>query len=281
MSLAASAYAVMKLDSTNYMTWAEMIFTHLCTHDLQKFIDNTEPQPNGTVASEVKTFNVRKAQAYCFIQSNIPAEFHNLLPKTRCPATAWANIKKRFCQTTSIAMFSLHRQLYNMKCGEDDHLPTFINNMHRIISRIREAGQTIHEDQLVFMLLHALPPSYTHVVTTILHRQGTRTWESVTQDLQLESDRRSAERASEALAETTSLLAHARINDGRTAENPSGKLPETTCYFCGYPGHRQFDCRSFKKAREQKLSKCKFKPNNKNFHFLIHIQLKISEVQPE
>ena len=70
---------------------------------------------------------------------------------------------------------SLQRQLWNIKCSEEDDLRLHLDRVQDLYARLSEMGALISSDEFMDITLSSLPPSYEAVmnaVTTSLEECG-------------------------------------------------------------------------------------------------------------
>ncbi|KAG9450482.1 hypothetical protein H6P81_010447 [Aristolochia fimbriata] len=143
----------------------------------------------------------------------------------------------------------LKNQLYSARMAEGANLLDYINKFNNIVTRLLSIEVNLEEDDKVLIFLNSLPPSFEHLVVTILYGKETLDMDEVTSTLLSNELRKSpnlnsngeglfAKQASKDRGRSKEW-GHDYRDKSRSKSKGKGKI---WCHFCKQEGHIKRQC---------------------------------------
>ncbi len=251
-----------KLDGTNWQQWSATLgalmwmngtHRHL-THSAPVHPDPANPDADIQVQWD-KEEEVIIGLLFLFVTTEVYSQIasDNVFPMVH---DKYLQLETLYGAVGSMATFNLWVSLANTKLQEG--LPFLPQLQHMLDTRntLGENGMVISDMQMSFILLDALPPSYSTIAGTILAAGPPSTLSPqdlinrfINEESHISSPRAALNKAAPFKSQCT------QSNPPRASSTPQGALSssaskDVTCFYCRKAGHKSPDCHKKKKDLE-------------------------------
>ena len=276
-----NALKFVKLNGTNYRTWAFNMRLYLESLDLFKYADGSAVAPTGTEDSNdgalQRAFNSRakKALAYICLAVEPEQQFH--ITNTMTAKEAWDSLKHQFARESILQKVPLRQQYYSLRFQSGGNMLAHINQLRSLHDQLKEMGSEINYEELAITLLPSLPEEFKPLLTVLdAVGEDNLSFEIVKGILLNDADRTvdtmNFRKADNTLSAKRLFTPHSRRgNHGRVSSsknntNKSDKVFNGTCHYCHEKGHFTRDC-------PRKISRISSTSSNfpKNFNSALYI----------
>jgi hypothetical protein len=174
-----------------------------------------------------------------------------MLTHTRDKATAalqWAALHTAFSPQTKTRRFNLYHQLITNSFPTSytpDTMQNYISHMATLKRQLSEMGQPLEDEWYAYLILKALPPSFSSV-KTVIEINDTYNYESIKAKLLEEWDTRAANGTFISTVQNTVPIMTA-MDKGKKEQKPT-----IVCNYCKKKNHKEEDC--YKKLRDERDS---------------------------
>src|SRR6266581_2716846 len=254
-----------KLDGTNWQQWSatlgalmRMNGTHChLTHAAPAHADPANPDTD-VVARWDKEEEVIISLLFLFVTT----EVYSQIASDNVFATVHAKYQQLevlYGAVGSMATFNLWVSLANTKLQEGTPFLPQLQHMLDVRNTLGENGMAISDMQMLFILLDALPPSYSTIAGTILAAgppSALSPQDLINRFINEESHISSLGAALNKAApfkssHTTTTQSHQpRAPSAPQGASSSSASKDVTCYYCKKAGHKSPDCHKKKKDLE-------------------------------
>ena len=95
----------------------------------------------------------------------------------------WQKLENLYMAKNLTNKLYVKQQLYGLHMEENIDLLEYLNKFNMLSTQLLNFGVKIGEEDKAILLLASLPPSYDHLVMTLLYRKETLAFEEVTRSL--------------------------------------------------------------------------------------------------
>jgi len=174
-------------DGSNWPWWRANLHTHFESKNLLKHIEGTVDRPpdpptfaKGHILTDDEEIKVDKAEerlekflareglVKSHILISVSESLALMLEKKRTAKETWDALVVEMTKKPKMVVTTVQRQLWNMKCSEDDDLREHLDKAQDLYSRLNEMGAQISEGEFLDILLASLPPSYEAVMNALI-----------------------------------------------------------------------------------------------------------------
>ena len=231
------------LDGSNYPLWASRITALLCMNGLKAHI--TEEVATGLEAAQIKDWETKQdmvlgvLEMYC--QKDIWTSVMDDAKFTSCKAK-WDELKRVYGGVGSMSSFNTWVALTSTALDEASPIQPQLQKLNDAHITLEQNDMKITDLQFSFILIKALPDSYTAVASTILASgEASALSPQKIQDRILNEEGRWA-------GTSASLNKIAPIK----RKGDKADKSKVTCFYCQKLGHKSNECRKKKKDAEEK-----------------------------
>ncbi len=251
-----------KLDGTNWQQWSATLGAlmrmngtrHHLTHATPAHADPANPDTD-VVAHWDKEEEVIISLLFLFITTEVYSQIasDNVFPTVH---SKYQQLEVLYGVVGSMATFNLWVSLANTKLQEGSPFLPQLQHMLDMRNTLGENGMAISDMQMSFILLDALPPSYSTIAGTILTvgpPPALSPQDLINRFINEESCISGPGAALNKAAPFKS--SHMQSNPPRASSTPPGASSSSaskdiTCYYCKKAGHKSPDCHKKKKDLE-------------------------------
>jgi gag-polypeptide of LTR copia-type/Integrase core domain/GAG-pre-integrase domain len=238
-----------QFDGSGWSTWSGILEAILTLHEAEDVLLLTTP-PSGVDQDEWDSIQRRtkaylrlyvKPDVYSLIASN--AEFPTFKHK-------WDKLKETYGGASgSTTIFNLWIQLTQARLDDAKPMAPQLAKINEARVALTNASMGITDTQYSLILLHALPPSYEVLASTILATGGPNTLKhsEIIARILNEEGRRSGPSGSSLNAARAAPI---KANGKKKKDHA-----DLTCHYCNKKGHIKPDCRKKKKDEAEKKKK--------------------------
>ncbi len=251
-----------KLDGTNWQQWSATLGAlmrmngtrrHL-THDTPAHADPANPDAD-VVARWDKEEEVLTGLLFLFVTSEVYSQIASDLVFAMVH-DKYQQLETLYGTVGSMATFNLWVSLANTKLQEGLPFLPQLQHMLDVRNTLGENGMVISDMQMSFILLDALPPSYSTIAGTILAAglpSALSPQDLINRFINEESHISGPGAALNKAAPFKSQ--HPQSNPPHASSTPQGASSssaskDVTCYYCKKAGHKSPDCHKKKKDLE-------------------------------
>ncbi|CAM6093651.1 unnamed protein product [Calypogeia fissa] len=217
-----------KLDGSIYPLWAFRMRQILQEKDVWQVVreaeDNVSDNEDGSddkddVADPLTRTQIKakKRKALFLLTSSILDIVISRYTSITDPAILWSELKHAYGANTIEQRRMLRRQLLTLRFLEGRSMPENFCILGALLSQLGAVGVSPANDELVDIVLDALPASWDVFRTMIVGRENTPTY------MQLENLALAEETKRKARLETTKEVLYANVNWGRGTFTPRGR----------------------------------------------------------
>ncbi|RWR84275.1 Retrovirus-related Pol polyprotein from transposon TNT 1-94 [Cinnamomum micranthum f. kanehirae] len=167
-----------KLDSTNFLLWKSLFCPILRSHQLEHFIDGSQPIPSREIISaDGKTtpnhaFFVwfeRDQTLLSWINATLSASALPYIVGKETAKDAWESLEHRYGSLSRSHVIELKKRLQHVKKGSST-MQEYLHQIKVISDQLATCGAPVSEDDLILYFLSGLPSVYRPFQTTIRTR---------------------------------------------------------------------------------------------------------------
>ena len=259
---------LLRTDGTDYATWRYTIIAALAAKDMDDVL-TTAPTKASSSSSNDKDVLAAQAKAVLKAKVAFQAIWMGLSDELKRQYVTvqigdayglWKAITRKFESKTEANKMMLAQRLDDCRMSDDEPFDGYLARMMDIATQIRAAGDPITDRRLMSRLLRGLPDRFEHtqeVVALQIEASGGAAWDfdrvcehirNVEEKHLLKKKQEDAADAAVNLAaeRTRALYSNGNGRGGRGGMNGGrgGGRPTNggSCFTCGVPGHRKFDC---------------------------------------
>lgn len=241
-----------KLTADNYTYWKPMMEDHLYCKDFHEPITQKD-KPEKKTATEWETEN-RKTVA--MIRKYIDRSLFEHVSTYTNAYELWTKLESLIQKKTPRNKAHLVRRLVKLEYSDGQNMIEHLNTFKGIVNQLTKTEMKIDDELQTLLLLSSLPESWDTLVVTLSNSapDGKLSMDSVT-DCLLNEESRRRERGL-----NNQFEANVIDNRGRSKNREKGGREKSrgrsktrtklSCYYCGKPGHRKFECRFFKRDQQ-------------------------------
>ncbi|KAL8120670.1 hypothetical protein AgCh_017739 [Apium graveolens] len=173
-----SLHQIIKLTSTNYISWKTQLEAKLLGYDLYKFIDGSFPAPPKTVTSDQTsspnpTYTTWFRQDKLIIGALVRTLSPSLVPLiSQCHTTheAWQTLTKTYANPSKGHLKQIKERLRNITKGNKS-ITEYMQEFKNCADQLASLGRPLESDDIVVRILEQLnDPDYENVVNAIYSR---------------------------------------------------------------------------------------------------------------
>jgi Reverse transcriptase (RNA-dependent DNA polymerase)/Integrase core domain/gag-polypeptide of LTR copia-type/GAG-pre-integrase domain len=236
--------AIETLDGSNWASWQSRIQALLRMNGLRNHVTSATPDPNDTEWAAKEEIILGVLEMYC--QKDVwnavsdPAKF------TTCH-TVWKEIKRLYGGIGAMSSFNTWVALTRTNLDESIPMLPQLQKLNDARVTLESNNMKVSDIQFCFILIQALPESWTHVASTILAigDPANLTAQIISDRIINEESRRSGASAS------LNKIAPIKKNGDKADKS------KIKCYYCQKNGHKSNECRKKKKDTEENETKGK------------------------
>lgn len=148
--------------SSNYRIWKIKMKHILLLADLWDIVDPAqESLPNNKMTPvNASIEESRKALATAILQSAVNHPTKKFISHIKQPRQCWLELQNHFAPNTVARKFYLYRRLVSLKMKEGEPFDRFFDKFLALKCDLEDIGKLFEDEDLVFMILHALPRSW-------------------------------------------------------------------------------------------------------------------------
>ena len=152
-------------------------------------------------------------------------------------------LKDHYLGTSKPRILSLYTELTSLKMGSGETVTEYMLRAETAASRLKQAEETISDQLLIAMVLKGLPESYKAFSTIMCNTNDKLEFSKFKISLRSYEENEAAR------------AAHNVTSDDVYSLTSDDVYSLITCYSCGKPGHRKFQCTNKPKSEFGKSSK--------------------------
>ena len=238
--------AIETLDGSNWPTWASRITALLRMNGLKNFI--TEENPNPSDEDKTKDWDAKQDMVLGVLEMYCQKDVWTLVAddsKFKSCKTKWDEIKRVYGGVGSMSSFNTWVALTGTALDEASPIQPQFQKMNDARITLENNDMKITDLQFCFILIKALPDSYTAVALTILAtgEPSDLSPQKIQDRILNEEGRRSG--------------ASASLNKIAPIKRKGDKADKSKvkCHYCQKLGHKANECRKKKRDAEEKEKK--------------------------
>jgi len=246
MSSSLTLSSIPQFDGSNYAIWSAGLKAYLAYLGIDDFITTSITSPTDPTELAKHEANAKKASS--IVMLSIKSSLWHLFGSKEEPKDRFDILKAKYEKAGALTAFSYFQKLFNTKFSEGESMRTQLEELDRLRDEANTARITLSDQHFSFLILGALPPSYSTLFTTLLS----------TADLSKISpsdvSSRIIDEYTRQIADPTSVSAMHSSSSSSKHKTPRF---EGNCNYCTKKGHKADVCRKKKadgKAKEKKTN---------------------------
>ena len=165
---------LLKLDSSNYISWLTQINPILHTHELMGFVDGSEPCPPKTIANaegkatpnlEYHTWNKKDQYLLSVITGSLSEKVLATVYGLNTSQQAWIALATKFASRSKSRISSLKKQLQSLSQGPKSYAD-YLQSAKLLVDQLNATENPKPEEEIITSILYGLNSSFTHFITT-------------------------------------------------------------------------------------------------------------------
>ena len=172
-----SAMDKLPTDGSKWRLWQATMKSFFESKNLIKHIEGTaaRPLPPPTFAAthtitdeenvcmeraeeKMEWFLAREGLVKSQVIMSVSEPLALMLQKKNMTQEVWDALVDEMTKKPKVVVTSLQRQLWNIKCSEEDDLRLHLDRAQDLYARLREMGASISSDEFMDIILSSLPP---------------------------------------------------------------------------------------------------------------------------
>ena len=275
----------------NFRAWKYRVMLILEEHDLEGFIENEVPEPEGDEAKARHKKSLIKAKR--IIADSIKDHLIPHVSSLKTPKEMFDALSRLYEGKNINRKMTLRAQLKEVKMQDSESIQSYFTRVSQLKEQIEAIGDSVEEAELVMTTMNGLPRPWDPFIKGICSRRKltkfSRLWEDCTQE-----EARLEAREEKLGQENQALTVQARKGKGKVEDRPKRRFqkhqkkgkktnPNVRCFACEKLGHISRDCplvQEVKKnegnkrhhanvAEDEGPSQKKEKTNNSDMIFLV------------
>ena len=233
------------LDGSNWSAWSSLAHAILRLNNARHHLTEASRPPNDPVWDVAEEKLLGMMQIYTRKDVWLSVADDSKFPSVK---TKWEELKRVYGGVGAMSTFNSWMSLTSTKLDENAPFHPQIQKLNDTRRLLEDNNMTITDLQYCFILLKALPDSYSTVASTILAASAPDklTPKMLTDRFENEEGRRVA-------SDPTSLNKIAPVQKSGDKSDKS----KVKCYYCQKPGHKRNVCRKKKRDEEAEDGKDK------------------------
>ena len=230
----------------NFSLWKVQVKDILIQQGLHKALKGPTGKPADMKDEDWENLDL---QACSTIRLCLEKEImYNVMRETSA-VSLWEKLETLYMAKSLTSKLYLKRQLYSFRMKEGVTINEHLCEFNKITIDLLNAGVIVNEEDKTLLFLCSLPPTYEHLVITLLHGKDTVKFDDVTSTLLSDEYRKKdVERPAEGLFVRGKTKERKFGSKFRSKSRPRGDLE---CFWCHEKGHMKRDCLKYK-ASEKK-----------------------------
>ena len=256
---------LVKLDGTNWQAFNSTLVALMRMNGCRRHLTHADPahaDPTAPDANVVALWERQEEVIIGLLALYTTSEVYTQIASdTVFPSVhdKYQHLESLYGMVGSMATFNAWVGLVNTKLQEGSPFRPQLQAMLEARNTLAENGMTFSDMQMCFILLDALPPSYSTVAGAILAQGAPAAL--VPQDLinRFLNEESRLNGPSGTLTKVAPVK-NSSNNKGKqrqahkpqqsSSSTPQGSSSEVTCYYCQRPGHKKPDCQKMKRDQE-------------------------------
>ncbi|KAK3010279.1 hypothetical protein RJ639_011887 [Escallonia herrerae] len=229
--------------SNDFSLWRKKMHAVLIQQGLLKALKGKQGLPD-TMYSDVKEDMLERAHSVLLL-----CLANNVLRKVSQKTTAaglWLKLESLYMMKSLTNCMYLKQRLYTLRMKESPSISDHLDEYNKVILDLKNVDIKIKDEDKGFLLMCSLPPSYEHLVTTLLYGKDSIFMEEVddvinSQELRKKVSKNKREEHDDGLMARGLSTDHVGSkNKGRLRSQ--SKARKLKCYHCHKKGHYRKDC---------------------------------------
>jgi hypothetical protein len=249
----SSTYNIIKLNGTNYRSWAQQLEWILDEKDLWELVKGEETKPVVAIVEERSTSGSRTAaddnklvawtkkskKARAIIGSSVTADVMVHLEGLESPVEMWQTLADLYNPKTRTTLLQTVRQFMTVTM-EDDDMEKHLTKVKRLKRQVEEQGEKIADTVYNGILLNSIPDTY-NVTVSILESQDNLTPEIIINRL-MEAWRKPNVEDSGKMKMALLTNRNSQSKGGKTSSPTGTTSSSVKCRHCKKKGHKEDKC---------------------------------------
>lgn len=262
-----SISGMIKLTSSNYSMWKSRMEDILYCKDLYKPIEE-ENKPENKTEDAWKLDN-RKAVG--LIRQHIDQSIFQHVANDTNAYKLWKKLESMYERKTALNKATLVRRLVRLLYKEGKNMAEHMNEFQGIVNQLTNVSMTIEDEVQALLLLSSLPDSWETLVISLSNSapNGKLTLDMVKDSLFNEEARRKEFASTNNQTEAHIVESRGRpiFRSSQSQDKSRGRSKSKkrfTCFYCHKAGHKQSECRIWKRDMRSKNDKSSDNEDKKN-----------------
>jgi len=238
----------------NFSLWQRRMKDIMIQQGVSKALDGKTKKPAEMTDSVWDDLDAKAASS---IRLNLGDEvIHNVLDSETAEAI-WKKLEGLYMRKNLTNKLYVKKQLYGLQMKEGTNLLEHLNSYNMLNSQLVGFGVTLDEEDKAILLLASLPPSYDHLVTTVMYGKETLSLDEVTSTLLSHEKMRRDDNVD---ADQGLFVSKPQSSRGRSKSKGKGgsnrersqsrgrsnTKKDVECHFCHKMGHYKNQCEDLK-----------------------------------
>ena len=254
----SSNNTMIKLTATNYSIWKSRMEDLLCCLDYEDTLLGDEGKPKEMADTDWTKLN-RKAVGK--IRQWVDNSVYQHVANETNASVVWKTLQELYENKNAQNKAFLFRKLMYLRYKDGTPVSDHLNTFQGIVNQLTGMDMKLEDEILALCLISSLPDSWKTLVVSLSNSapSGKLTLKMVKESMLNEENRRT-ERGlatqSQVLVTEKRGRSKSRTPKSRDGNDRSRGKSQTRndfkCYYCDKPGHKQSQCRLWKKEQKQK-----------------------------
>src|SRR3954466_7974382 len=243
----ATKFEVEKFDGkVNFLLWKMRVMSLLMKEGTHRALQGISKKPSDMDKDDWEDMDYKARATIVLCLSD--EVLYNVMNEESA-AGLWSRLESLYMSKSLSNKLYTKKQLYYLRMKEGTPILQHLNLFNKIVSDLLALEVKLEEGDKALLLLGSLPPSYDHLVTTIMYGKETLELEDVRVVLINNEIMKKTDTTEEASGLVTKKGRGRSRSRGPKGDKESSNLGN--CYYCKKPGHFKRDCLK----REEALKK--------------------------